>query len=348
MRTTFSMELGMGFRSQIGSLNVCKELGVTVALEKCAGPTVCIVFLGIELNSENVEMRLPRDKLDWLRETIKHWRGCKGCSKQEPLSLIGQLSHACKVVRPGRIFLSQMIKLSTVPKQLHHHVRLNHSFRRDLEWWHLFLESWNGISLLWNSEHPSLVVTSDASGRWGCGAFCNTHWFQLKWPESLPNYHITVKELIPVVIAAAIWGAKLEYSHVRVRSNNSAVVAIINGGYSRDADVMHLMRCLHFLSARRAFRLSAEHIKGSHSEAADALSRDSLSFFQTIHPYPVTEDTLCYLCAFLADEGLTHQTIKCYLSAVRHQHVSQGFADPHISDMARLELLLRGIKIVRA
>ena len=65
-------------------------------------------------------------------------------------------------------------------------------------------------------------------------------------------------------------------------------------------------------------------------------------------PYPVTEDNLCYFCAFLADEGLTHQTIKCYLSAVRHQHVSQGFADPHLSDMARLEQVLRGIKIVRA
>ena len=121
--------------------------------------------------------------------------------KQELLSLIGQLSHMCKVVRPGQIFLSQMIKLSTVPKQLHHHVRLNHSFRCDLEWWHLFLENWNRVL---NKEQPSLVVTSDASGRWGCGAFYNTQWFQLKWPESLPNYHITVKELIPVVIAATI------------------------------------------------------------------------------------------------------------------------------------------------
>ena len=36
-----------------------------------------------------------------------------------------------------------------------------------------------------------------------------THWFQLKWLESWPNYHITVKELIPVVIAAAICGGGL-------------------------------------------------------------------------------------------------------------------------------------------
>jgi hypothetical protein len=63
---------------------------------------------------------------------------------------------------------------------------------------------------------------------------------------------------------------------------------------------------------------------------------------------PLPSNRRCYYYALLADEGLTHQTIKCYLSAIRYQHVSQGFADPHISDMARLEQVLRGIKIVRA
>ena len=57
-----------------------------------------------------------------------------------------------------------------------------------------------------------------------------------------------------------------------MRSDNSAVVAIVNGGYSRDAEVMHLMRCLHFLAARHNCCISAEHIKGVLNEAADALS----------------------------------------------------------------------------
>ena len=39
---------------------------MTVALEKCAGPAVCTVFLGIKLDSERLEMQLPRDKLDQL------------------------------------------------------------------------------------------------------------------------------------------------------------------------------------------------------------------------------------------------------------------------------------------
>ena len=101
---------------------------------------------------------------------IKNWRGSKSCMKRELLSLIGQLSHASMVVKPDRIFLSQMIKLSTVAKQLHHHIRLNHSFRCDLEWWHLFLEKWNGVSLLWDTDQPAAVMTSDASGTLSDGA----------------------------------------------------------------------------------------------------------------------------------------------------------------------------------
>ena len=94
------------------------------------------------------------------------------------------------------------------------------------------------------------------------------------------SFHITVKELIPLVIAAAVWGRQWGKQHVQFKCDNSAVVAIINGGYSKDREIMHLMRCLHFLSARFHFRFTAEHI----NTAADALSRDSLSLFQELLP----------------------------------------------------------------
>ena len=121
------------------------------------GPSVCLTFLGIEINSQNMEMRLPADKLAWLKGTIQQWRGSKNCTKHDLLSLTGQLGHACKVVKPGRIFLSQMIKLLTVAKQLDHHIRLNHAFRADLEWCNLYLVQWNGVSLPWNEDTASVL-----------------------------------------------------------------------------------------------------------------------------------------------------------------------------------------------
>ena len=76
------------------------------------------------------------------------------------------------------------------------------------------LDKWNGVSLLWDSDQPSSTVTSDASGRWGCGVFWKHQWFQLQWPDSLPQHHITVKELILVVVAAAVWGQAWKLTHV--------------------------------------------------------------------------------------------------------------------------------------
>ena len=53
---------------------------------------------------------------------------------------------------------------------------------------------------------PDVILTSDASGSWGCGAFSGVEWFQCLWNGRWTEVHITVKELIPIVIAGAIWG----------------------------------------------------------------------------------------------------------------------------------------------
>ena len=60
---------------------------------------------------------------------------------------------------------------------------------------------------------------------------------------------------------------------------------------------------------------------------------------------PVMENILCSFVSVLANQGLKHQTVKCYLSAVRHLQVSQGFAEPFQGvSMPRLEYVLRSIK----
>jgi len=117
------------------------------------------------------------------------------------------LQHACKVIRPGRSFLRRAISLLSVAKRPHHHIRLNHGFKSDLMWWKVFSTHWNGASLLVDPfATPQVVLTSDASGSWGCGAWCGSTWFQLQWDNSSGLKQITEKELLPIIIAAAIWG----------------------------------------------------------------------------------------------------------------------------------------------
>ena len=126
------------------------DTGTPIKPDKCKGPATVKGFLGLKLDTEKLEMRLPQDKLHGLLEALSSCRGkkvCRGrkaCRKRELLSLIGSLSHACKAVRPGRAFLRRFIYLSSVVKHLDHYVRLSRSPRFDIEWWYHFASKWNG------------------------------------------------------------------------------------------------------------------------------------------------------------------------------------------------------------
>ena len=141
------------------------------------------------------------------------------------------------------------------------------------------------------SHAPDVVMTSDASGRWGCGAYSGGDWFMLPWTSTMQEHHITVKELAPIVVAAVEWGPRWRGKTILARCDNAAVVAIVNSGSSKNPQAMNLMRCLTFLSARLEFRVKAAHIKGIHNTLADALSRDNLSLFRACYPQGNKEPT---------------------------------------------------------
>ena len=65
-------------------------------------------------------------------------------------------------------------------------------------------------------------------------------------------------------------------------------------------------------------------------------------------PNPASEQQLCSFVSFLADEILSHNSIKCYLAAIRHLLVAERAGDPRIHCMASLEQVLRGVKSVQS
>ena len=40
-----------------------RMLGAPIGPVKCEGPSTCITYLGIELDTQSIEMRLPAEKL---------------------------------------------------------------------------------------------------------------------------------------------------------------------------------------------------------------------------------------------------------------------------------------------
>ena len=107
-------------------LRTSENLGLPVALPKLEGPSTCLTFLGIEIDTRSLEIRLPDTKLRALQDLIL---GRESCERRELESLVGSLSHTCCVVQSGKILMFQLL---SVARKAHRSLRLNQSYRSDL------------------------------------------------------------------------------------------------------------------------------------------------------------------------------------------------------------------------
>ena len=144
----------------------CKRLGLPLHPDKLEGPATCLTILGIELDSDRLQARLPTEKKDRIVALLEEWSTERFCKRQELESLIGHLHHICKVAPQGR-----MIDLLCAFRLDDHPIRLNQEFRRDL------FQTWDGPSFfcmpMW-APIPEFQVSSDAAGSLGYGAIFNT------------------------------------------------------------------------------------------------------------------------------------------------------------------------------
>ena len=157
------------------TLSICGELGVPIAEEKTEGPTTILTFLGIEIDSVNLQLCLPLQKLTSLLELLRswcaprsHWGMQRSVCKWDLLSLIGHLNHAAAVVRLGCTFIRILLDASTTFKPLDHHIHLSMAARADLCWWftHSFVPEMDSHSSVLLPPQPSKHIYMDASGSW--------------------------------------------------------------------------------------------------------------------------------------------------------------------------------------
>ena len=99
-----------------------------VASDKVEGPSTCLKYLGIEIDTQWMCLRLPQDKLADLKQLVASWIERKSCLLGDLQSLVGKLQHACKVVCPGRTFLRRMFELLKGRPRRQHTVHLNKCF----------------------------------------------------------------------------------------------------------------------------------------------------------------------------------------------------------------------------
>ncbi|XP_033749212.1 uncharacterized protein LOC117333903 [Pecten maximus] len=276
-----------------------ESLGIPIAQHKTVGPSLCLEYLGVTLDCDLMQARLPGEKIFRICEILTEFKDKKCCTKRELLSLLGHLNFASRVIPHGRSFVSYLISLSTKVRELHHHVKLTESCRLDLNMWLLFLSRWNGISFFLNdnvTQAAHMHLFTDATDRAFGGIFGNK-WFQGTFPlelyEGKDKISMAFCELFPIVIACVLWGKEWSRKRILFHCDNMATVDIINKGRSKVELIMNLMRKLTFCSMSNNFIVHARHIPGIDNSIADAISRFQMEKFRHLAPHADPFPTLC-------------------------------------------------------
>jgi hypothetical protein len=146
-----------------------------------------MTFLGIELDTIAIDNVLKS------KNSLSEMRVRRKVTLRELQSLIGLLNFACCVVQPSRTFLRKLIDRTKGIQQPHFHIRLNKESRLDIAAWLLFIDNFNGKTMLlkqiWISANK-LHLYTDAARSLGFGAIFESEWFYYSWNELVKDYPI--------------------------------------------------------------------------------------------------------------------------------------------------------------
>jgi hypothetical protein len=269
---------------------IVRKLGFWINYKKVVGPTQCITFLGIVIDSLNMEIRLPDDKLAKCKASLDHLCGLTRASKKQLQHIIGLLNWAAGAINGGRVYLRRLIALCNSIKHRHGRAKLDGPVRQDLQWWLCCINIFNGKSLI-PSKMPITTVMTDACNTGGAGVF-QGDWFycnwELDWPE-FKNHHINYKEILAILLAAYRWGPMWAGKRIIVYTDNMVAIAAINKAKCKCTRILQGLRVLFWLSVKYNFHISAFHIPGVRNFEADLISRllDLRYCKQFLNIYPV-------------------------------------------------------------
>jgi len=257
-----------------------------VSWRKVVSPTHRVTFLGIELDSKSMTVRLPVDKLSRLNNLVYALSTKESGSKRQLQSLARSFNFACHVVHGGRTFLGREIDCVNKLKRLSHRCRLTSDTRSEISWWKDFLVTFNGRRMMLHFRQ-SYCIQTDASfhglgavspddcfaGSWA--AFptdaANSRLFPSPWcfaghaidPSLLSN--ISFLELFPIFISDHRLGAVWTSKRVFVETENTQALSFINKGTCKNPIAMSWLREIFWLSVRHNFHLRERHLPGRYN-----------------------------------------------------------------------------------
>ena len=279
---------------QTALITLLGDLGFLVSWKKCSTPSTSVRYLGIIIDSVNMTLSLPDDKLVKLRKELDFFVDRTRATKKQIQRLCGILAHGAKVIRGGRTFSRRIIDLLSGLGEGNPRIRLSEEFILDLQWWREFAAEFNGQEYIIypNSGEGHIFATDASLSGYGLvsdydwqGGFFNAqsypegyykcdlshgHWINVQVQDS---QNINYLELVPIWLALQRYSNVWKDTHVLCLTDNTQVVAALRKGHSLNKQSMVLLRKIFWICAMNNIYITPKHIPGATNVVPDLLSR---------------------------------------------------------------------------
>ena len=215
-------------------LNLLQELGLDISFKKLVPPATSVICLGILVDSVQKTISIPDQKLQEIKNTCHKWASKTYCSKTQLQSLLGLLLYITKCVKPARFFLLIINRMLQLLRDNHDvkKILLNKEFFSDLNWFHLFLSQYNGVTYYHQTQcHSQMHLDASLTG---LGAVFQNMVYSLPLPRGYMGYSIVHLEILNIVVACKVWANHWANKKIHIWCDNQAVVEVLTTGKCRD------------------------------------------------------------------------------------------------------------------
>lgn len=279
---------------------LCDDLGVPIAEDKTLGPSCTMVFLGLEIDTVKMSIRIPIDKLIEVKEKLEFVLRKKSVMLKDLQSLVGSLNFCARAIPSVRAFNRRFCDALCGLSNPRHHIRVSWGMKEDMRVWLRFLKDFNGtlsfgINKWFTNQELDLFSDSAGNPYLGCAVYFSGHWTYLQWPSPWNNTEImsdiTFLELVPIVLSVWLFKDLLVNKRVMFHTDNKALVSILNKKTSKSKRVMGLIRPFVLHTMLNNMQFKAAHIEGRLNTVSDAISRKQWQRFRTLAPEADAEMT---------------------------------------------------------
>lgn len=116
----------------------CHEFGIPLASDKSVGPVTMLTFLGLDIDTENMLIKIPQSKLDALVQMLEQFLTGKKITLKDLQSFVGSLSFFGKAISSSRAFNRRFYDHMAHAKKPHHFIKLRAEVKEDMRMWFCF------------------------------------------------------------------------------------------------------------------------------------------------------------------------------------------------------------------